>query len=319
MIDDILVLGGTGFVGRSVCEKLVERSGGAGGRIVVPTRHIAHARDLQMLPTLQPVQADVHDDAQLAQLVAGRGAVINLVAVLQGDERRFQHVHVELPTRLARACQAAGVKRLVHVSALGVGANAPSLYLRSKAAGEAALAAAGLDLTVLRPSVIFGAHDKLLNVFAALQGVAPFVPLAGADSRYQPVWVDDVAAAIVRCLDDPATIGRTYECTGPDVYTLRELVRAAGRWSGHVRPVFALPGGLARLQALLMEMLPGEPLMSRDNLASMQVPSVATGTLPGLDALGIRATALDAIAPQYLGRGQGPARLDAWRARARRS
>ena len=318
MIDDILVLGGTGFVGRSVCEKLVERSGGAGGSIVVPTRHIAHARDLQMLPTLQPVQADVHDDAQLAQMVAGRDAVINLVAVLQGDERRFRHVHVDLPTRLARACQAAGVKRLVHVSALGVGANAPSHYLRSKAAGEAALAAAGLELTVLRPSVIFGAHDKLLNMFAALQGLAPFVPLAGADSRYQPVWVDDVAAAIVRCLDDPATIGKTYECTGPDVYTLRELVQAAGRWAGHERPVFALPGGLAQLQARVMELLPGEPLMSRDNLASMRVPNVATGTLPGLDALGIRATALSAIAPLYLGHGQGPARMDAWRARARR-
>ncbi len=319
MIDDILVLGGTGFVGRSVCEKLVERSGGAGGSIVVPTRHIAHARDLQMLPTLQPVQADVHDDAQLAQMVAGRDAVINLVAVLQGDERRFRHVHVDLPTRLARACQAAGVKRLVHVSALGVGANAPSHYLRSKAAGEAALAAAGLELTVLRPSVIFGAHDKLLNMFAALQGLAPFVPLAGADSRYQPVWVDDVAAAIVRCLDDPATIGQTYECTGPDVYTLRELVQAAGRWAGHERPVFGLPGGLAQLQARVMEMLPGEPLMSRDNLASMQVPNIATGTLPGLDALGIRATALSAIAPMYLGHGRGPARMDAWRARARRS
>lgn len=318
MIDDILVLGGTGFVGRSVCEKLVERSGGAGGSIVVPTRHIGHARDLQMLPTLQPVQADVHDDAQLAQLVAGRHAVVNLVAVLQGDERRFRHVHVDLPTRLARACQAAGVKRVVHVSALGVGASAPSLYLRSKAAGEAALAAAGLELTVLRPSVIFGAHDKLLNLFASMQGVAPFVPLAGADSRYQPVWVDDVAAAIVRCLDDPATIGQTYECTGPDVYTLRELVQAAGRWASHERPVFALPGGLAQLQARIMELLPGEPLMSRDNLASMQVPNVATGTLPGLDALGIRATALSAIAPKYLSHGQGPARMDAWRARARR-
>lgn len=210
------------------------------------------------------------------------------------------------------------MKRLVHVSALGVGASAPSLYLRSKAAGEAALAAAGLDLTVLRPSVIFGAHDKLLNMFAALQGLAPFVPLAGADSRYQPVWVDDVAAAIVRCLDDPATIGKTYECTGPDVYTLRELVQAAGRWAGHERPVFALPGGLAQLQARVMELLPGEPLMSRDNLASMRVPNVATGTLPGLDALGIRATALSAIAPLSLGHGQGPARMDAWRARARR-
>jgi uncharacterized protein YbjT (DUF2867 family) len=318
MHENILVLGGTGFVGRSVCEKLVERSGGAGGCIVVPTRHLGHGRHLQMLPTLQLVSANLHDDAQLARLVAGSDAVINLVAILQGDAQRFRAVHEELPRRIAQACKAAGVKRLIHVSALGVGENAPSLYLRSKAAGEKLLAAAGLDLTMLRPSVIFGAHDKLLNLFATLQAVAPVVPLAGADSRYQPVWVEDVATAIVRCLDDDSSIGKTYECAGPDVLTLRELVRSAGRWAGHERPVIGLPGGLATLQAMLMELLPGEPLISRDNLASMRVPNVATGTLPGLDALGIRASALSAVAPQYLASGQGPARLDAWRARARR-
>ncbi len=316
---NILVLGGTGFVGRSVCEKLVERSGGAGGRIVVPTRHIGHGRHLQMLPTVQLVQANLHDDAALARLVAGCDAVINLVAILQGDAKRFTQVHEELPRRIARACQASGVRRLIHVSALGVGENSPSLYLRSKTAGEKALATAGLDLTVLRPSLIFGAHDKLLNLFATMQAIAPVVPLAGADSRYQPVWVDDVAAAIVRCLDDDTTIGKTFECAGPDVVTLRDLVRSAGRWSGHERPVIGLPGGIATLQAMLMELLPGEPLMSRDNLASMTVPNVASGTLPGLDALGIRASALAAIAPLYLASGQGPARLDAWRARARRS
>lgn len=318
MHENILVLGGTGFVGRSVCEKLVERSGGAGGRIVVPTRHLGRGRHLQMLPTLQVVPANLYDDAQLARLVAGSDAVINLVAILQGDTQRFRHVHEELPRRIAQACKTAGVKRLIHVSALGVGENAPSLYLRSKAAGEKVLAAAGLDLTMLRPSVIFGAHDKLLNLFATLQAVAPVVPLAGADSRYQPVWVEDVATAIVRCLDDDSSIGKTYECAGPDVMTLRELVRSAGRWAGHERPVIRLPGGLATLQAMLMELLPGEPLISRDNLASMTVPNVATGTLPGLEALGIRASALSAVAPRYLASGQGPARLDAWRARARR-
>ncbi|MFT3953371.1 MAG: complex I NDUFA9 subunit family protein [Piscinibacter sp.] len=318
MRENILVLGGTGFVGRSVCEKLVERSGGAGGRIVVPTRHVGHGRHLQMLPTVQLVPANLYDDAQLARLVAGSDAVISLVAVLHGDVQRFRQVHEELPRRLAQACVAAGVRRLVHVSALGVGENAPSLYLRSKAAGEKALAAAGLDLTILRPSVIFGAHDRLLNLFASLQAMAPVLPLAGADSRYQPVWVEDVAGAIVRCLDDDGTIGKTYECTGPDVMTLRELVRLAGRWAGHERPVIGLPAGLARLQAMLMEWLPGEPLISRDNLASMTVPSVASGTLPGLEALGIRASALAAVAPRYLAGGQGVARLDAWRARARR-
>ncbi len=318
MIENILVLGGTGFVGRSVCEKLVERNGGGGGRIVVPTRRLAAGKHLQMLPTLQLVQADIHDPAQLAKLVAGCDAVINLVAVLQGDERRFQEVHVELPRRIAAACRSAGVRRLVHVSAIGVAENAPSRYLRSKAQGEKVLAGAGLDLTLLRPSLIFGANDKPLNLFATLQSVAPFVPLAGADSRYQPVWVDDVAAAIVHCLDDPSTIGRTYECAGPEVMTLRDIVRSAGRWAGCERAVIGLPGGIAALQATLMELLPGEPLISRDNLASMTVPNVAGGTLPGLDALGIRPAAMSAIAPGYLSRGQGPARLDAFRARARR-
>lgn len=318
MLERILVLGGTGFVGRSLCEKLVERSGGGGGCIVVPTRRLAHGRHLQMLPSLQLVQADVHDERQLAPLVAGCDAVVNLVAVLQGDEARFERAHVELPRRLAAACRAAGVRRLVHVSALGVAENAPSRYLRSKARGEKALAEAGLDLTLLRPSLIFGAHDRLLNLFAALQAIAPLVPLAGAGSRYQPVWVEDVAAAIVRCLDDPSTIGRTFECTGPEVVTLREIVQAAGRWAGHARAVIGLPPALATLQALVMEALPGEPLISRDNLASMQVPSVASGALPGLEALGIRPAAMSAIAPGYLARGQGPARLDAWRARAQR-
>ncbi len=319
MPERILVLGGTGFVGRSVCEKLVERQGGAGRGIVVPTRRLGHGRHLQMLPGLQLVEADLHDDAQLARLVAGCDAVVNLVAVLQGDEQRFRHVHVELPRRVAAACRTAGVKRLVHVSALGVAENAPSQYLRSKAQGEKVLKEAGLDLTVLRPSLIFGAHDRLLNLFAAMQAVAPLVPLAGADSRYQPVWVDDVARAVVRCLDDPSTIGQTYECAGPDVFTLRQIVQSAGRWAGHPRAVIGLPGTLATLQAVAMELLPGEPLMSRDNLASMRVPNVASGTLPGLAALGIQPAAMAAIAPGYLAPGQGPARLDAWRARARRS
>lgn len=319
MIRDIVVTGGTGFLGRSVCERLVERSGGADGRIVVPTRRLAHAREVQMLPTVLPLEADLHVDAQLPGLLRGCDALVHLVAVLHGSEETFRRVHVDLPRRLAAACAAAGVKRVIHVSAIGADPAAPSRYLRSKAAGEAAWRASGLEVTVLRPSLMFGRHDKLLNLFARLQAVAPFMPLAGADSRYQPVWVEDVAAAIVRCLDDASTIGQVIECTGPDEFTLRQLVEAAGRWSGRPRPVLALPAPLGRLQALMMELLPGEPLMSRDNIDSMSVPSVASGQLPGLTRLGIRAAALDAVAPSYLAAEQGPARLDPWRARARRS
>jgi NADH dehydrogenase len=272
---------------------------------------------LKTLPTLEVVQADVHDDAELARLVAGRDAVVNLVAILHGSPADFERTHVALPRRLGRACVAADVRRVVHVSALGADAKAPSMYLRSKAAGEAALQQPGVALTVLQPSVIFGVGDGFLNLFARLQAVLPVMPLACAGARFQPVWVDDVAEAIVRALDTPATAGQTIECAGPRVYTLAELVRLAGRWSGHERPVLALPGALGLLQATIMERLPGETLMSRDNIGSMQVPNVASGRNPGLERLGIAATALEAVGPGMLAPGGEAARLNRWRAAVR--
>jgi len=314
----LVVLGGTGFVGRALCARLVQRNGGGGGRIVVPTRRLAHGVALRSLPTLELVEADVHDDAALAAVVAGADAVVNLIAILHGSAAAFDAVHVELPRRLARACVAAGVERVVHVSALGAGSKAPSNYLRSKTQGEAVLRATALSLTLLRPSVVFGAEDRFLNLFADLQRLAPFLPLAAGGARLQPVWVDDVAAAIVACLDRHDSIGRCYELAGPQVFTLSELVRLAGRWSGHERPQVPLPAALGRLQALTMEWLPGEPLMSRDNLDSLQAPNVASGELPGLAELGIMPTALEAVAPDYLGGAPGRARLDRWRAAARR-
>jgi NADH dehydrogenase len=304
----ILVLGGTGFVGRAVCERLTERS--TDGRIVVPTRRLPHGHRVRSLPTVELVQAHVHDDAALARLVAGSDAVINLIAILHGSAADFERVHVALPRRLARACIEAGVKRVIHVSALGVGPGAPSNYLRTKTEGEAVLAASALALTVLRPSVIFGAEDRFMNLFAQLQRLAPVVPLAGGGTRFQPVWVEDVASAAVRCLERPEAIGQVYECTGPTTYALRELVRLAGRWSGHERPQIPLPDAVGRLQAGLMELLPGEPMMSRDNLDSMRVPNVASGRLPGLEALGISPAALESVAPAYLGDSYARARLD---------
>lgn len=314
----IVVTGGTGFVGRSVCARLVQRNGGGGGRIVVPTRRARHADAVRSLPTVEPVVADVHDEAQLTRVLAGTDAVVHLVAILHGSRTDFERAHVALPATLARACAAAGVRRVVHVSALGVAADAPSNYLRSKAAGEAALQVAGLALTVLRPSVIFGAEDRFLNLFARLQALAPLLPLAGSEARFQPVWVEDVSAAIVAALDRPDSIGRTYELAGPAVYTLSQLVRLAGRWSGHERPQLPLPPFAGRLQALAMEWLPGEPLMSRDNIDSMSVPNVAGGTLPGLADLGIVPTPLEAVAPGYLSGSDTRSRLNRWRAAPRR-
>ena len=300
----ILILGGTGFVGRHICTRLSQ----AGWSAIVPSRSPAAARHLAGLPRVDVVPGDVHDEATLIRLLAGADAVVNLVAILHGSEAAFEQVHVELPKKLARACAAAGVRRLVQVSALGAALDGPSMYQCSKARGQAVLhtqAAAGiLDLTVLRPSVIFGAQDKFLNVFAQLQRMFPLIPLAGADTRFQPVWVEDVAAAVMRCLQDDATIGQTFEACGPEVFTLRDLVRLAGQYAGvnqgRGRAVFALPMPLARLQAWLMERLPGEPLMSGDNLDSMALDNIASGKVPGLDALGITPAALAAIAPGYL-------------------
>jgi uncharacterized protein YbjT (DUF2867 family) len=318
-MSNVLVLGGTGFVGRSVCARLVTRAGAASGRVAVVTRRASAAKHIQLLPTVEVIEADVHDPVQLNRLVEGRDAVVNLVAILHGSEAQFQRVHVELPRKLAQACVDNGVHRVVHVSALGASETAPSRYLRSKAAGEAVLKAARLDLTLLRPSVIFGEADHFLNLFAQLQSFLPVFPLAGATARFQPVWVEDVATAVQVCVDDPKTSGLTLECVGPGVYTLGELVEMAGRWSGNARPVLALPTMLARIQAWAMECLPGTPMMSRDNLDSMRVPSVATDQWPGLERLGIRASALEAIVPLYLGASQGLARLDPLRAKARRA
>ena len=310
----VLVFGGSGFVGRHVCEHLVR----AGWQVTVPTRKIGHAATVQCLPGLTVLHTPALDDASLARLVAGHDAVVNLIAVLHGNAERFEQVHVALPERMARALQTTGVRRLVQVSALGADPQGPSMYQRSKARGEAVLQAAGLQLTVLRPSVIFGAEDKFLNLFANLQSLLPLMPLAGSRTRFQPVWVADVAQAVLRCLQQPQTIGQVIEACGPDVMSLAELVHRAGRWAGvnhgHGRPVLPLPRWVGWLQALAMELAPGEPLMSRDNLASMAVDNVASGTLPGLQKLGIMPASAAAIAPLYLGRRGPRSRLDAWRA-----
>src|SRR5258706_2013720 len=259
-MDKVLILGGTGFVGRSLCELLADHAGGR-CRITVPSRQPTKAKHLQALATVHLVTADVHDPTQLTQLVEGHDAVVSLVAILHGSEAQFRRVHVDLPRMLANACLATGVRRVLHVSALGAGADGPSLYLRSKAQGEAVLRSADLDLTILRPSVIFGAEDRFMNLFARLQKFAPFVPLADAQAQFQPVWVQDVASAIVACLDKPATAGKVFECAGPEVFTLGELVKLAGRWAGHERTVMPLPASVARLHAAVMELLPGDPLM----------------------------------------------------------
>jgi len=293
----ILILGGTGFVGRHLCEKLAEGD----YRTTVLTRRRVNAKHLQMLPMVDVIEGSAHDAATLTPLLAEHDAVVNLIAILHGTEAAFDAAHVQLPETLVKACDAAGQRRIVHVSSLGADSNAPSMYQRSKARGEAVLFGATLDVSVLRPSVIFGAEDKFLNTFASLQKLLPVIPLAGSTARFQPVWVEDVATALVKCIQDTSTIGQTFEACGPEVFTLKQLVQLAGQYSGHEKPVIGLPDSLARLQARLMELAPGEPIMSRDNLDAMKVDNISGGKLPGLQALGITASALSAVVPYYLG------------------
>lgn len=286
----ILLIGGTGFVGTALARRLAS----ADFSLTLPTRNPERARHLAGLPRVTVIAADVHDDAALTRMVTGQDIVISLAGILKGD---FQRVHAELPGRIARAAAAAGVPRLLHISSLGVAADAPSVYLRTKATGEAALKAAYPAATIFQPSVIFGQGDSFLTLFAGLLKFAPLVPLACPDARFQPVWIEDVVSAVVTSIDRPESEGQTYPLGGPRVYALRELVAYAGQVSGHPRPILGLPLSLSYLQARLMEFVPNGP-MTRDNVRSMQVPNVCPAgiTLP----FGLTATALEDVAPGYL-------------------
>jgi len=318
---NILVIGGSGFIGSQLVAQLARDTA---ARITVPTRRYERSKHLLVMPTVRTTIADVHDDAVLDRLVTEADVVINLVGILHSRSGPrgsawgpdFERAHVELPRKIVAACARHGVRRYLHMSALGASAQAPSMYQRSKAAGEvAAFSEATVAATVFRPSVVFGEHDNFLNLFAALQRRFPLMPLGGADARFQPVYVGDVAQAFVSALRDDATRGKTYELAGPQVYTLRQLVQLAGACSGHPRPVIGLPPALASLQAFLLEHLPGR-MMSRDNLASMQVDNVASG--PMAPELHIAPTALEAIAPRYLAGVHMQQQMDAYRRSARR-
>jgi uncharacterized protein YbjT (DUF2867 family) len=308
MPKNVLVLGGSGFVGRHLVPKLVA----AGHRAIVPTRSRERARSLFPLPTCTIVEADIHDRAALAKLARGTDAVVNLVGILHESAREsFARAHVELPRNAIAACRDAGVRRLVHMSALNAAPDGPSRYQRSKGEAEALVADSGLDWTIFRPSVIFGRGDSFLSMFARLVRLMPVVALASAEARFQPVWIGDVVHCFARAVDDARTVGQRYDLCGPNVYTLRELVAKVGEISGHPRPIVPLGAALSSLQARVLEMLPGT-LMTRDNLASMTQDNVCNCPFPPV--FDVAPASIEAVAPAYLAPAAIRSRYDDFRA-----
>ena len=310
-ITSICVLGGSGFVGRHLCHQLAAR----GYRVRVPTRDRERAKQLILLPTVDVISANVHDPRTLQAAIAGSDAVINLIGVLHDGrgERGFAASHVELARKVVAACKEHGIPRLLHMSALNAAPDAPSAYLRSKGEAEAIVRDSGLDVTVFRPSVIFGPDDSFLNLFATLLKVFPVMFLGSPDARFQPVFIEDVAAVILRSLEDGASVGKSYDLCGPKVYTLRELVEYVGGITDHSRWVVSLNDTLSYLQAMVMELSP-VTLLTRDNYRSMKIDSVCSCTFP----FGMAPTALEVVAPVWLATRTPRARYQRLRNRAGR-
>ena len=341
---NICVLGGSGFVGANIVRMLATQ----GLEVRVLTRNRERAKDLIVLPTVEVIDADIHDPAQLKQYFRGMDAVINLVGILhetrpgridKPSARRgdFQRVHVELPRKVVHACTEHGIQRLLHMSALGASGTSNSAYQRSKGIGEALVREAGmahsdnerwyldgpkfvrgarLYTTIFRPSVIFGRGDSFLTLFAGLTQTFPLIPLGNAHARFQPVWVEDVARAFVNALDDTASFGQTYDLCGPRVYTLQELVELAGQTVGAHPRIIALCDMMSYWQAWAMEFKPGKKIMTRDNYFAMQVDNICSGEFPS--PASYKPAALEAVAPEYLRDSHPRGRYQAFRNRAGR-
>jgi len=342
-INNICVLGGSGFVGQHIVRKLVAQ----GCQVRVLVRKRERAKELFVLPAVEVIEADITDPAQLRQHFKGMDAVINLVGLLHENKRGrvdkpsarrgdFHEFHIELPRKIVHACAEQQVPRLLHMSALGADPTAQSAYQRSKGVGEVIVREAGmvhqahenwhlngpkfvhgygLAITVFRPSVIFGPRDTFLNLFAKLLKLFPVLPLANAGTKFQPIYVDDVARAFAASLANPATFGQSYDLCGPRAYTLLELVQFVQVTLDLKRRIIPLNGTLSYLQAALLEFLPGK-LMTRDNHYSMQVDNVCNCAFPPV--FGFQPTALEAAAPPYLNDATPLGRLTDYRSKAGR-
>jgi uncharacterized protein YbjT (DUF2867 family) len=314
----IAVLGGTGFLGTRLVARLIKD----GHRVTVLSRDREQHKHLLVLPGLWLENCDVYQEAQLSERLRGKDVVINLIGIL--NERGFggagfRRAHTELTRGVLLAARSAGVTRLLQVSALKAAVDAPSYYLRSKGEAEKLIrdGNGSLDWTILQPSVMFGPGDSFLNRFAALLAAIPWVfPVAKPNARFQPVLVDDVVEALRRCLHGGGASRQTYQLGGPQVYSLREIIGLVARLTGRRRWILGLPDFAGRLQALVMDFVPGRPFSS-DNYRSLSVDSVCSED--GFALLGIKPQSMPASARQYLGALEDNARLSANRASAGRA
>jgi NADH dehydrogenase len=296
------VFGGSGFVGRYVVRELAR----AGWRVRVACRRPDRAlfvRPMGVVGQVTPVWADVRDDASTGAALVDAAVVVNLVGILaEGGPQRFEALHHEGAGRIARLAAASGCRRLVHVSAIGASASSPSAYGRSKAAGEAAVRQAFPEAVILRPSLVFGPEDGSFNLFAALARLLPALPLfGGGGTRFQPVWVGDVAAAVMAAVARPELSGRTVELGGPRIYTYAELMELVLRTVRRRRPLVSVPWSIARIQAAVLSVLPGR-LLTPDQLRQLAVDNVVAEGAMGLADLGIVPTPAEAVLPTYLDR-----------------
>lgn len=295
-INHVCVLGGSGFVGSAIVQQLSL----AGFNVRVLTRRRESSKHLILLPNVEVVECDVMDNAALGAQIKSCDAVINLIGILhESSKMSFDTVHANLPKRLAKICEAHSVKRLLHMSALQAGLQAPSAYLRSKSAGEIALKESGkqLNVTVFRPSVIFGRGDGFVNLFASIVKLMPVILLAKPNAKFQPIFVEDVARAFVGSLEKIETYGKSYDLAGPKVYALKQLVQYVADTLGVKRNIIGLSDALSYIQAFAMELLPIK-LMTRDNIRSMEVDSISKAAFPA--EFGFQPVCLEAVVPQYL-------------------
>ncbi len=320
----VTVFGGSGFIGRHVIGRLAKK----GAMIRVATRDTEAANYLKPLGEIgqiAPVPVNVGDPVSIARAVAGADQVINLIGILSKWGRStFQSIHVDAAGAIAKAAKEAGVKQLVHISALGVSADSAAEYARTKAAGEEAVKGAFADAVIVRPSAVFGPGDRFFNLFASLARFTPVLPVFGCPliprvtlfgldtpidldlygdggTRLQPVYVGDIADAIVAILDNKNSAGKTYELGGPQAYSFKAIMDLVLKESGRPRLLIPYPFALAKFWAWFLEFLP-KPVLTRDQVTLLKKDNVVSGELPGFAELGIKPVAAEAILPTYLRR-----------------